>query len=78
MQSASAKARNGRAANRSKLQRPADVGEQVLAELAARRVRLQELLRLVRMEVAREMALQPASSRRACRMPSALRAARAS
>jgi hypothetical protein len=63
--------RNGRTANRSKRQSSsADVGEQLLAELAVRRVRLQELLRMVRLEVAREMALETASARRACRLSS--------
>ena len=47
---------NGRVAARAKRPaRDADVGEQLLAELAARRTRLQELLGLVRNEVAREM-----------------------
>ena len=49
---------NGRVTARPK--RPkhsADVGEQLIAELAARRTRLQELLGLVRNEVAREMAV---------------------
>src|SRR5215831_415587 len=81
MQSAMAKsARNGRTANRSKRQSSsADVGEQLLAELAARRVRLQELLHMVRLEVARELALEPASARRACRISSTrLRAVRVS
>jgi hypothetical protein len=72
-------ARNGRKANRSKRPpRSADVGEQLLAELAARRVQLQELLHLVRLEVAREMALESAPARRACRISGPLRAARAS
>ena len=43
-----------------------DVGEMLLAELAARRARLHELLGLVRKEVAREMAVQ-APRRMQCR-----------
>src|SRR2546429_10005259 len=74
MQSAVAKAGvNGRQANRKREARAGDVGEQILAELAARRVRLQELLHLVRMEVAREVAADPAAARRLCRTTAPLR-----
>ena len=52
---------SGRVAGRAKCpKRGADVGELLLAELAARRARLQELLGLVRNEVAREMAVAAA------------------
>ena len=53
---------------------PADVGELVLAELAARRARLQELLRLIRMEVARELGPgKSTAGHRACRRVPAMR-----
>ena len=53
---------------------PVDVGELVLAELAARRARLQELLRLIRMEVARELGPgKSTAGHRACRRVPAMR-----
>ena len=58
-QSASAKrVPKGSRAKRSKRQAETaeDVGELILAELEARRSRLQELLRMVRREVVRELA----------------------
>jgi hypothetical protein len=56
-----------RVAARAKRSKPnGDVGEMLLAELAARRARLQELLGLVRKEVAREMAVR-APRRMQCR-----------
>jgi hypothetical protein len=68
MQSALTKtSASGRAANRTK--RPAaneDVGELLLAELAARRARLSELLALIRSEATRQMALEQ-SVRIGCR-----------
>jgi hypothetical protein len=56
----------GRAGDRNQCQGRADAGELLVAELAARRARLRELLGLVQREVAREMALQ-ATSRMPCR-----------
>ena len=47
--------------------RTTDVGELFLFELAARRARLQELLRMVRMEVAREMESCTGNRRVRCR-----------
>ncbi|HXK05234.1 MAG TPA: hypothetical protein VMS37_22720 [Verrucomicrobiae bacterium] len=49
-----------------------DAGELLIAELAARRKRLAELLRLIRLEVSQEMAESPAShaSRSCQRAPS--------
>jgi hypothetical protein len=83
MQSALTKPAAGGRSARMKRQAPtADVGELFLAELADRRARLQELLGLIRSEVAREMALEQ-PRRMACRRapslrePVALRTARA-
>jgi hypothetical protein len=68
MQSALTKpARGSRANNRTKRGAASeDVGEMLLAELADRRTRLRELLRLIHSEVAREMALAP-PARMICR-----------
>jgi hypothetical protein len=67
MQSASTGAgTSGRAGDRNQCQGRPDAGELLLAELAARRARLRELLGLVKSEVAREMALQ-ATRRVPCR-----------
>jgi hypothetical protein len=48
----------GRAISREQRQSHTDAGEWLLAELAARRVQLQELLGWIRSEVDREMASQ--------------------
>jgi hypothetical protein len=76
MQSASTKnAVKARPAKKAAVEpRPDDVTEMFLAELAARRARLQELLRLIRMEVAREMGSPDGmTSRRTCRRAPAMR-----
>jgi hypothetical protein len=68
---------NGRGARTKRKARSADVSELLLAELAERRLRLQELLRMLRKEVAREMA-SGAAMRMPCRANrGATRAARA-
>ena len=67
MQSASVPAVDDRVGNRSRCQaRGMDAGELLLAELAARRARLHELLGLIQAEVAREQATL-APPRVACR-----------
>jgi hypothetical protein len=74
---------SGRTPARNKTQdRSQDVGELFLAELAARRARLQELLGLIRIEVARELAIEEPPRIGCRRAPSArgtaaIRAARA-
>jgi|SRR5215472_4090548 len=53
---------------------PVDVGELFVAELAARRARLEELLRLIRMEVACELGPGKSTAvHRACRRVPATR-----
>jgi hypothetical protein len=66
MQSASTKPVVGERMRRAKRQARTDVGELLLAELAERRIRLRELLCLVRNEVAQEMA-SATSERISCR-----------
>jgi hypothetical protein len=70
MQSASTKTA---AKPRAAKPRTTDVGELFLFELAARRARLQELLRMVRLEVAREMESSSGSRRPVCRRISNMR-----